>query len=121
MCDGTHQRLAGTIGATSAVLKLIMAESKIHDELHKISDKRGNGCLRREVWVNEKGVVTRYNLAYINHHLHPGDNGRVVGYDNAHGFHHRHYFGVVEAVVFESFAATEACFEHDWLALKGRT
>ena len=31
----------------------IMADVKIIDESHKISDKRGNGKLRREVWVDE--------------------------------------------------------------------
>ena len=30
-----------------------MADVKIIDESHKISDKRGNGKLRREVWVDE--------------------------------------------------------------------
>lgn len=58
--------------------------------------KYGNGLLRREVWVNEQGQVSRYNLAYINHLIFSGDHGRVVGYDNAHGYHHRHYMGVME-------------------------
>ncbi len=96
-----------------------MPDKKIHDESHKISDKRGNGSLRREVWVDRKGKVTRYNLAYINHNLHAGDNGRVVGYDNAHGFHHRHYFGVVEPIDFISYEDVEERFELDWTALKG--
>ncbi|MFK5985429.1 MAG: hypothetical protein QM479_08375, partial [Pseudomonadota bacterium] len=25
--------------------------------------------------------------------LHQGDNGRVFGYDNAHDYHHKHFFG----------------------------
>jgi hypothetical protein len=75
-----------------------MPDRKVIDESHKISDRRGNGQLRREVWVDEQGCVTRYNLAYINHGLHQGDNGRVVGYDNQHGYHHRHYFGNVESI-----------------------
>lgn len=97
-----------------------MADTKTHDESHKISDKRGNGTLRREIWADHQGKVTRYNLAYINHHLHSGDNGRVVGYDNAHGYHHRHYFGVVEAIAFINFEDVEEQFERDWLALKDR-
>ena len=97
-----------------------MADAKVHDESHKIADKRGNGTLRREVWADAKGKVTRYNLAYINHHLHAGDNGRVVGYDNAHGYHHRHYFGVVEPIAFVSFEDMEERFERDWLALKDK-
>jgi hypothetical protein len=98
---------------------LIMPETKLYDESHKISDKRGNGSLRREVWVDPLGKVVRYNLAYINHKLHAGDNGRVVGYDNAHGYHHRHYFGVVEPIAFVSFEDIEERFEQDWIALKG--
>lgn len=56
------------------------------------------------MWVDEAtGRITRYNLAYINHKLYAGDNGSVVGYDNAHDGHHRHYFGVVEPIEFVSF------------------
>lgn len=95
-----------------------MADRKIIDEVHKISNRRGNGQLRREVWVDDRGRVVRYNLAFINHQLFQGDNGRVVGYDNQHGYHHRHYFGTVEAVAFESFAQIEARFEADWLAVR---
>lgn len=50
--------------------------------------------------------------------LHAGDNGRVVGYDNAHDGHHRHYFGVVEPIEFVSFKDTERRFEQDWIALR---
>lgn len=96
-----------------------MSEIKIFDDYHTISSKRGNGQLRREVWVDLKsGKVTRYNLAYINHNIFTGDNGRVIGYDNAHGRHHRHYFGNVEPVDFVSFEDTEMQFEKDWTALR---
>ena len=97
-----------------------MADKKSVDESHTISGKRGNGQLRREVWVDESGRVTRYNLAYINHGLHQGDNWRVVGYDNQHDYHHRHYFGKVEPVEFTSYEEIEDRFERDWIALKGR-
>ncbi len=95
-----------------------MSDRKIIDESHKISDKRGNGQLRREVWVDASGKVSRYNLAYINHHLYQGDNGRVVGYDNKHGYHHRHYFGSVEPIDFISFEDVEERFEQDWISLR---
>jgi hypothetical protein len=95
-----------------------MAEKKIHDERHVITKRRGNGELRREVWVDETGTVTRYNLAYINRELYQGDNGRVIGYDNAHGFHHRHYFGEVEPVDFVSFEDIEDQFARNWTALR---
>ena len=96
-----------------------MADTKIIDESHKISDKRGNGKLRREIWVDSiTGKVTRYNLAYINHRLYAGDNGRVEGYDNAHDGPHRHYFGVMEPVDFVNFEDIEERFEQDWIILK---
>lgn len=96
-----------------------MPDVKVIDESHKISDKRGNGKLRREVWIDEEtGRVTRYNLAYINHNFFTGDNGRVIGYDNAHDGHHRHYLGVVGSVEFVSFEDIEERFEQDWIALK---
>ena len=101
------------------MMRWVMADMKTIDESHKISDRRGNGKLRREVWVDEvTGKITRYNLAYINHYILAGDNGRVVGYDNAHDGHHRHYFGVVEPVEFVSFEDIEERFEQDWIALK---
>jgi hypothetical protein len=42
--------------------------------------------------------------------LYPGDNGRVLGYDNAHGMHHRHFCGKVETVSVASFDEVEALF-----------
>lgn len=102
------------------MMRFIMPESKLYDESYKISDKRGNGSLRREVWVDQTGRVTRYNLAYINHRLHVDDNGRVFGYDNAHGYHHRHWFGTVEPIDFVSFEDVEERFQQDWMALKER-
>jgi hypothetical protein len=76
--------------------------------------------LRREVWVNTKGKVVRYNLAYIYHKIFQGDNGRVVGYDNAHGYHHRHLMGVIEPVEFKSLEDIEEQFQADWIALRSK-
>jgi hypothetical protein len=95
-----------------------MPDSKIVDDTNRIPNKRGNGILRREVWVDKSGKLTRYNLAYINASVHSGDNGRVLGYDNAHGYHHKHYLGVVTAVAFVNFDTMEEQFQADWLALK---
>ncbi|MDR0781788.1 MAG: transcriptional regulator [Pseudomonadales bacterium] len=97
-----------------------MPDIKVVDEYHKIADRRGNGILRREIWADRQGRITRYNLAYINHNLHSGDHGRVIGYDNAHGYHHKHHCGMVEAIHFVSFEDIEARFEQDWIALKAR-
>ena len=93
---------------------------KIYDESFVISRKKGNGTLRREVWVDEQGRVVRYNLAYINLDLHSGDNGRVIGYDNAHGYHHRHCYGKVEPVKFISFEETENLFEVEVMEIRSR-
>jgi len=54
----------------------------------------------------------------IKHALHSGDNGRVVGYDNQHGYHHRHYFGTVETVDFTTFDDIEDRFQTDWSATR---
>lgn len=95
-----------------------MAEIKISDDSWSLYSKIGSGVLRREVWVDGLGRVVRYNLAYINHTIFQGDNGRVVGYDNAHGFHHRHFMGVVESVEFKSFEDIEELFQADWIAFR---
>jgi hypothetical protein len=92
-----------------------MAETKIIDKSFMVSRKRGNGSLRYEVW-QDNGVVTRYNLAYINHLIYNGDNGRVIGYDNRHG-HHRHFKGVVEQIDIINFEEIELRFEQEWIAV----
>ncbi len=71
------------------------------------------------VFEVEFSPVTRYNLAYINHAIYTGDNGRVLGYDNAHGVHHQHRTGRVENVDFVSFEDIEARFEREWSAIGG--
>lgn len=91
-----------------------MAEEKTIDERCVLSRKKGDGQLRREVWTDEKGNVVRYNLAYINHSLFAGDNGRVVVYDNNHGVHHRHYMGRITTVAFSSIEELEEQFHLDW-------
>ncbi len=48
-------------------------------------------------------MVVKYNLAFINHALCAKDNGRVVGYDNNHGDHHRHFVGAEEKFAFISY------------------
>lgn len=93
---------------------------KIYDESCVISRKKGNGTLRREVWVDENWLVIRYNLAYINLNEFSGDNGRLVGYDNAHGYHHRHYYGKVDPIEFISFEHVEVLFERDVTEIRSK-
>jgi hypothetical protein len=64
--------------------------------------------------VAEKdGQVTKYNLAYVNHLACQTDHGRVLGYDNSHGFHHRHFMGRVETIKFKSYEALASRFRHE--------
>jgi len=90
---------------------------KAVDEQHYPPRAKGGGILRREIWVDSQGCVVRYNLAYVNHVLYSGDNGRVLGYDSAHGWHHRHYKGKVTPVQFDSFEEIEARFQEEWISL----
>ena len=98
-----------------------LKETLLELERHELKPKSGGGFLSYEVrgYAVKGGaaVVTRYNLAYINHAIHRGDNGRVLGFDNSHGYHHRHYMGKVESVEFESFEATQERFQREWLAI----
>ena len=73
--------------------------------------------LRREICADKRNRVVRYSLAYINHLVYAGDNGRVLGYDSAHGRHRRHYKGRVTEVSFENFEQIEARFQKEWVAL----
>ena len=87
------------------------------DERFYVSRSKGGGILRREIWIDKRGRVVRYNLAYFNHLIYAGDNGRVLGYDAAHGYHHRHYRGKVTVVVFKSHEQLESRFQKEWIAI----
>lgn len=95
-------------------------EILLEQERLELRPKSGGGLLSYEVWGSqEQGetVVTRYNLAYINHSICHVDNGRVLGFDNAQDYHHRHYRGEVTAVEFTSFEATLEQFQQEWLEI----
>lgn len=93
------------------------SEALLVDESIGIHKKKGNGIIRRRIWISSRGEVTRYSLAYINHHLFHGDNGRVLGYDNAHGYHHKHYLGNVEPVRFIHIDEIEKRFQQEFEVL----
>ena len=59
-----------------------------------IPTRLGGGVLKERVIreLQSKKVIS-YALAYINPLIFSGDNGRVLGYDNAHGFSHKHFMG----------------------------
>jgi len=87
-----------------------VAPVKAIDEEHRVRCAAGLALRREEVWIDEEGQVVHYNLALICPELWAGDNGRVLGYDNSHGVHHRHYKGATEAVDFKSYGAVAAKF-----------
>jgi len=92
-------------------------ETLLEQERFELKAKSGGGLLSYEVWgyrLSGRIVVTRYNLAYVNHAMHQGDNGRVLGFDNAHDYHHRHFMGKVQAVEFVSYEATLERFQQEW-------
>jgi Family of unknown function (DUF6516) len=75
--------------------------------------RRGFPLLKEEVWRDSAGAVVKYSLAYIDPAVSPGDNGRVLGYDNAHGYHHRHYRGGESEYSFTSYAALVRRFKRE--------
>ena len=92
-------------------------ESLIEREVFHLKASNGGGLLSFEVrgYVQDgKTMATRYNLAYINKLICQKDNGRVLGFDNAHDYHHRHYMGKVAPVEFESYEQTLERFEREW-------
>lgn len=53
-------------------------------------------------------------MVYINKRIYPNDNGRVIGYDNSHNFHHKHYFGeITELDDFVNYQKLLQIFKND--------
>jgi len=73
-------------------------------EEHRLKGKRRGALLKEQIWF-EDGKVVAYSLEYINLKRCPIDNGRVLGLDNSHDYHHRHFMGQVQAVDFSTYAA----------------
>jgi hypothetical protein len=71
---------------------------KVVSEQFPVNPKKGGGLIKIEAWENDKGEIVKYSMAYINQLIFAGDNGRVLGYDNTHNFHHRHSFGEISEV-----------------------
>jgi hypothetical protein len=59
----------------------------------------------------------KYSLAYINPRICSDDNGRVLGYDNTHEYHHRHFMGKIEKIEFHRYQALLMRFEREVHAL----
>jgi hypothetical protein len=80
-------------------------------EYHLRCASGAKAVYREEVWEDANGEVLKYNLAFIHFGVYQQDNGRVVGYDNAHGRHERHFMGQVQEVDFVSYEATLTKFQ----------
>ena len=78
-------------------------QRKVVDALDVIRCEAGRGLIREEVWQTPNGEIVRYNLAFICHGLFQRDHGRVLGYDNRHGMHHRHERGIVTPYPFTTY------------------
>lgn len=92
---------------------------KVVDEVDVIRCECGvDGLLREEVWQDGDGAVVKYNLAFVNFGLCQTDNGRVLGYDNAHGYHERHDRGNAERTEFVNYEKTFSTFMEEVTKLK---
>jgi len=95
--------------------KSVRPEKRV-DETSHLTGKRRGATLRAEVWYSG-GVVVKYNLAYINPRICGVDHGRVLGYDNSHGSHHRHFMGKIEKIEFAGYEMLVDRFEAEVHAL----
>ena len=86
------------------------AEKSVRDEFHP-KGRKGGVAVRVQADYSRSGRLLRYSMVLIDTHNTAADNGRVLGYDNSHGYHHSHYLGKVEPVEFESYESTERRFE----------
>jgi hypothetical protein len=88
---------------------------KAVDDIDQVRSKSGShGIIREEVYVDTADAVVKYNLVFIHPGLCQHDNGRVLGYDNAHGHHERHWMGSAQAVGFISYERTLVVSSTKW-------
>ncbi len=82
------------------------------DQSCYLTGPRRGAVLKEEVWyIGDK--VVKYSLAYINPRICAVDNGRVLGYDNSHNQHHRHYMGKSEVIEFSNYESLAEQFEDE--------
>ena len=93
------------------------AVHKVIDETVYLKRPRRGAVLKEEVWQREDGEVVKYSLAYVNPGMCRVDNGRVLGYDNSHDSHHRHFMRKQEAFEFTGYEALARRFYDEVRAL----
>ena len=84
----------------------------VREEFFPKGRKRGV-VVRIQVEYSRSGKLPRYSLSLIDARSTSVDSGRILGYDNAHGYSHRHSRGVIEPVEFVSYEDTEKRFESE--------
>lgn len=81
----------------------------------QIPRRLGGGMLKERVVRDlPSRKVVQYALAYINPLIFSSDNGRVLGYDNSHGFSHRHFMGQMTPEPFPGYEALYDRFDAEW-------
>lgn len=81
----------------------------------QIPERLGGGLVKDYAEIDPvTGKMWRYSLVYINPVIYARDNGRVLGYDNAHGYPHRHYFGAITREPELSWEEVSLKFEKEW-------
>jgi hypothetical protein len=85
-----------------------LAEKVVDETIFLMRPRRG-ALLKEEVW-QENGNIVKYSLAYVNPTICGIDNGRVLGYDNSHNQHHRHFMGTQESFEFSGYEALASRF-----------
>jgi hypothetical protein len=80
---------------------------------HYLGRRRGFPLLKEEIWRDGAGTVVKYSLALVDPSMFAGDHGRVLGYDNAHGYHHRHYCGNESEYHFTTYEALVRRFKKE--------
>jgi len=89
---------------------------KVVDDTCYLGGRRRGAILKEEVWYDGSQLV-KYSLAYINPRVCSEDHGRVLGYDNSHGHHHRHFMGKVRPFQFSTYAELVDRFQREIEAL----
>ena len=86
---------------------------KVVDDTVYLRRPRRGATLKEEVWQDQDGHVIKYSIAYIDPTVCAVDNGRVLGYDNSHDHHHRHFMGKQESFEFTGYEALAKRFYYE--------
>lgn len=83
----------------------------------QLGKKWGGGIIKESVTKEQpSGSILKFSLQYINPEIPGGDSeGRVLGYDNSHGYPHRHYFNTIESIEHTSYQEIYDRFQTEWM------